>query len=92
VGSSGRLPSGEEVSGPVELVQILRQRKVQFSRCMAEKMLTYAIGRGLSYYDRCAVDEILDRLNRNDYRFSELVLGIVQSKPFLKRRGEGDRE
>ncbi|MFP6763752.1 MAG: DUF1592 domain-containing protein [Planctomycetaceae bacterium] len=92
VDSSGRLPSGEEFSGPVELVQILRQRKVQFSRCMAEKMLTYAIGRGLSYYDRCAVDEILDRLNRNDYRFSELVLGIVQSKPFLKRRGEGDRE
>jgi hypothetical protein len=92
VDSSGELPSGEKFSGPIELVQILKQRKKQFSRSLAEKMLTYALGRGLSYYDRCAVDEILVRLNENNYRFSELVQGIVHSKPFQKRRGDGDRE
>ena len=92
VDSSGELPSGEKFRGPIELVQILKQRKKQFSRSLAEKMLTYALGRGLSYYDRCAVDEILNRLSQNNYRFSEVVQGIVHSKPFQKRRGDGDRE
>ena len=73
-------------------MQILKQRKKQFSRSLAEKMLTYALGRGLSYYDRCAVDEILNRLSQNNYRFSEVVQGIVHSKPFQKRRGDGDRK
>jgi len=92
IDSSGELPSGEKFSGPIELVKILKSRKTQFSRALTEKMLTYALGRGLSYYDRCAVDDILKRLSRGDHRFSELVLGIVHSRPFLKRRGEGDRE
>jgi len=92
IDASGELPAGDKFNGPVELVQILKARKRQFSRALAEKMLTYALGRGLSYYDRCAVDDILKRLSRNDYRFSELVLGITHSRPFLKRRGEGDRE
>lgn len=92
IDSSGELPTGEKFNGPVELVRILKQREKQFSRALAEKMLTYALGRGLSYYDRCAVDEILEQLSRNNYRFSELVLGIAHSKPFLKRRGDGDRK
>lgn len=92
IDSSGELPTGEKFNGPVELVRILKARKDQFSRALAEKMLTYALGRGLSYYDRCAVDDILKELNRKNYRFSELVLGITRSKPFLKRRGDGDRE
>lgn len=92
IDSSGELPTGEKFSGPVELVRILKGRSREFSRSFAEKMLTYALGRGLHYYDRCAVDEILTRLESNDYRFSELILGITQSKPFLERRGDGDRE
>lgn len=92
IDSSGELPSGEQFSGPVELVSILKGRSREFSRSFAEKMLTYALGRGLHYYDRCAVDEILTRLEANDYRFQELVLGITQSKPFLQRRGDGERE
>jgi hypothetical protein len=55
---------------------------------MADKMLTYALGRGLEYYDKCALDEITARLAKNDYRFSELVLGVVKSTPFQKRRGD----
>lgn len=92
IDSSGVLPSGEKFNGPVELVQILKARKDKFSRALAEKMLTYALGRGLSYYDRCAVDDILKQLSQNNYRFSEMILGIVHSKPFLKRRGDGDRK
>ena len=53
-----------------------------FTRCLAEKMLTYALGRGVDQADRFAVEEIVRRLARNEYRFSELVLGIVESEPF----------
>ncbi|MDA0282944.1 MAG: DUF1592 domain-containing protein [Planctomycetota bacterium] len=91
IDSSGKLPSGEAFSGPAELVRLLKGRRAEFARCLSEKMLTYALGRGLEYYDRCATDVILKRLNDNDYRFSELVLGIVTSKPFQKRRGDGER-
>ena len=92
IDSSGELPTGETFSGPTELVQLLKKRRAEFARCLSEKMLTYALGRGLEYYDRCATDAILKRLNNNEYRFSELVLGIVTSKPFQKRRGDGERE
>ncbi len=88
IDSSGTLPSGETFRGPVELVRILKERREQFARCLTEKLLTYALGRGLEYYDRCAVDTILARLRTKDYRFSELVTGVVHSKPFLMRRGE----
>jgi hypothetical protein len=92
IDSSGVLPSGDKFDGPTELIQILKTRKKQFSRCLSEKMLTYALGRGLEYYDRCAINEILDRLDRKQYRFSQLVIGIVNSRPFLNRRGDGERE
>ena len=48
-------------------------------------MLTYALGRGLEYYDRCAVDEILEALDKDDYRFSTLIVGVVKSEPFQMR-------
>jgi len=89
---SGKLPAGDTFAGAAELVGLLKNRRADFARCLSEKMLTYALGRGLEYYDRCATDEILQRLNTNNYRFSELVLGIVTSKPFQKRRGDGERK
>jgi hypothetical protein len=85
---SGELPSGESFSGALELVQIVKERREQFCRCLAEKMMTYALGRGLNYYDRCAIDQIYERLDENELRFASLVEGIVLSKPFLERRGE----
>ena len=54
-------------------------------------MLTYALGRGLEYYDRPAVESITKELARDDNRFSALVLAIVNSIPFELRRGEGER-
>ena len=51
-------------------------------------MLTFALGRGLEYYDKCAVDDLVRALEYNDYRFSSLVTAIAQSDPFTKRRGK----
>jgi mono/diheme cytochrome c family protein len=87
VDSSGTLPSGESFRGPKELKTILKAHTPEFTRCLTEKMLTYALGRGLEDYDRCAVEEIVKSLRSNRYRFSALVLGIVRSDPFQKRRG-----
>jgi hypothetical protein len=51
-------------------------------------MLTYALGRGLEYYDKRTIDNIVTRLKKSNYRFSELVQGIVTSLPFDMKRGE----
>jgi len=83
IDASGTLPSGETFQGPEELRRILKRRRQKFARCLTEKMLTYALGRGLQYYDRCAVDQIVIALDRADYRFLTLVLGIVTSDPFF---------
>jgi hypothetical protein len=91
IDASGGLPGGVEFDGPPELIAILKTaRRQQFSRCLAEKMLTYALGRGLESYDRCAVDKIIEGLEKNDYKFSALVTGIVQSEPFQLRSSKGD--
>jgi hypothetical protein len=86
VDSSGTLPSGESFRGPAELKAILKARSGEFTRCLTEKMLTYALGRGLDDYDRCAVDQIVKSLAANRYKFSALVLGIANSEPFQRRR------
>jgi hypothetical protein len=85
---SGTLPDGKSFKGPAELKQILKGKKELFSRCLAEKMLIYALGRGLEYYDRPTVDRINAALAKNDYRFSTLVTEIVKSDPFRLRRGK----
>lgn len=86
VDASGTLPTGESFRGPAELKAILKARKREFARCLTEKMLTYALGRGLEESDRCTVDRILKDLESNGYRSSVLARGIVLSDPFLKRR------
>lgn len=85
VDPSGVLPGGQTFNGPDELREIMREQKEIFVRCVVEKMLTYAIGRGLEYYDRCTVDDIMVVLKSNDYKFSTLLLEIVKSDPFQNR-------
>ncbi|MGN6547885.1 MAG: DUF1592 domain-containing protein [Aureliella sp.] len=81
--SGGTLPDGTQVRDPGELIGHLRHvQSDKFARCLTEKMLTFALGRGLEYYDKCAVDKILAELKRDDYRFSTLVSQIVLSDPF----------
>jgi hypothetical protein len=86
---AGELPDGKSFKGPKELKAILKGKDKEFRRCLSDRLLTYALGRGLESYDKCAVDQIADDLARNDYRFSNLVVSIVKSEPFQQRRGSG---
>jgi hypothetical protein len=83
---SGDLPSGESFKTPRELRAILVAHNDEFIRCLTEKMLTYALGRGLEYYDKCATDRIAAAVHKADHRFSTLIEEIVMSVPFQKRR------
>ena len=87
--TSGVLPSGDSFAGPAQLKSILSGQLDDFARCLTEKMLTYALGRGLESYDQPVVDEIVRGLAEDNYRFSRLMDEIVKSKPFQMRRGEG---
>jgi hypothetical protein len=84
---AGVLPDGKSFKGPKELKTILKGKEKEFRKCLADRMLTYALGRGLESYDKCAVDQIDDELAKNQYRFSSLVISIVKSEPFQMRRG-----
>ncbi|HEV3338900.1 MAG TPA: DUF1592 domain-containing protein [Pirellulales bacterium] len=85
IDASGELPDGSAFKGPRELKAILKQKKDDFVRCLSAKMLTYALGRGLEAYDRCAVDDISAAVAQGDYKFSALIHAIVSSDPFQKR-------
>jgi hypothetical protein len=86
---SGTLPGGQSFAGPRELKAILKARQDDFVRCLAEKMLTYGLGRGVEYYDKGAVSDIVAAVRQNDYRFSSLILAVVHSGPFQKRSSQG---
>ncbi|MEO8495054.1 MAG: DUF1588 domain-containing protein, partial [Planctomycetota bacterium] len=93
VDAVGELPNGGKFDGPAELADYLRDNmQEEFVRCMAEKMLTYALGRGLEYYDQCAVDKIVEELKHNEYRFSSLILGVVRSDPFQHQGAKRSNE
>jgi mono/diheme cytochrome c family protein len=87
IDASGELPNGEEFDGPAELVAILSRQPKPFAEALTSKLLTYALGRGLERYDRRTVKEIAARLPARNYRFSALVLEIVNSLPFQQQRG-----
>ena len=90
VDSSGELPGGLRFESPAELKKILRENNGdQFARCLIEKLLTYALGRGLERFDTPAVNEIQREVADNGYRFSSVIAAIVQSVPFQMRRQEG---
>ncbi len=89
IDASGQLPGGIKFDGPAGLKQYLKGKKELFTKCLSEKMLTYAMGRGLENYDRCNVDAIIKSVSKNDFKFSSLVMAVVESDPFRKRRGEG---
>jgi hypothetical protein len=88
VDSSGVLVSGETVNGPIELKAALLKKKELFLKHLTEKLLAYALGRGLEYYDTPAVYQIITELGRENYRSTALVLEIVNSFPFQWRRSE----
>jgi cytochrome c551/c552 len=79
---SGTLYNGTKVDGPVALRKMLASHQDVFVGVMTEKLLTYALGRGVQYYDMPAVRKIVQDASANDFRFSSLVLGTVESVPF----------
>ena len=85
IDAAGELPSGEKFRGVKELREyLLSAGKQKFAQCLAEKLLTYSLGRGVEYQDLCAIQKITAAVEKDQYRFSRLVVEIVSSDPFLK--------
>jgi hypothetical protein len=85
---TGKLPEGQAIDGPAGLKRVLLGQKNDFTRCLVEKMTTYALGRGLGRADKCTVRDIVESAEKNEYRVSSIILGIVKSEPFQKRKGK----
>jgi hypothetical protein len=83
---SAKLPDGQTFAGAEELRKILVARKADFIRCLTEKMMTYALGRGVEFSDRITVRKIGENLAKQDFRLSAMVGEIVKSYPFRYRR------
>lgn len=86
IDASGGLPDGTEFEGVSGLEEALIERPELFVGTMVEKLLTYGLGRGVEYYDAPAVRQILRAARKENFRFSSLILGVVNSKPFQMRR------
>ena len=87
IDASGILPDGTRFQGPVELQRVLIESKSEeFVNTVTEKLLTYALGRGVESYDAPAIRSIIREAAPDDYRWSSLILGIVKSTPFQMRR------
>ncbi len=86
IDASGVLPDGRKFSGATEFRTLLSQHPEQLATTLTEKLLTYAVGRGLEYYDMPVVRKVVREAARNDYRFHSIVLGIINSYPFQMRR------
>jgi len=85
IDASGVLLDGTQVDGPRQLRQALLAQKTQFIQAVTDKLLTYALGRGLEYYDAPTVRAIDRSAAANDYRWSSVIAGIVKSPAFQKR-------
>jgi mono/diheme cytochrome c family protein len=82
---AGTLADGSQVNGPVELREAILSRPNAFVTVVTEKMLTYALGRGLEPSDMPVVRKIVKKAAQNDYRLSSIVMGIIESAPFQMR-------
>ncbi|HEY1342688.1 MAG TPA: DUF1592 domain-containing protein [Bryobacteraceae bacterium] len=87
IDASGALPGGAKFEGPAGLTRLLQTTyRDDFVRTVTEKLMTYALGRGLEYYDQPAVRAVMRQAARDDYRMSALIAAIVESVPFQDRR------
>jgi hypothetical protein len=88
VDASGTLPDGRTFNGPSELRRALLAQMPDFAQNVGQKMLIYALGRGLSRYDKSVVREITGKLAASGYPFQSIIFEIADSLPFQQRRGE----
>ena len=86
VDAGGALPDGTPLHGVAELRAALLKHPDTFARTLSQKLLIYALGRGLQAYDQPVVRGIVRDAAAQDYRFSSFVLGIVESAPFQMRQ------
>jgi hypothetical protein len=90
IDTTGEFPTGESIRNPGDLIRVIRDNKSErFVRTLTEKLMVYALGRGLEYYDRCAVDKVIAAAATEDYRMQSLIYYIVISDPFQRK---GTRE
>jgi hypothetical protein len=92
VDASGTLPRGKDFRGPGDLKKILSEDRDAFTRTLCDKLLTYALGRGLERSDRPFVRQIASHTAADGYKFTTLITEIVKSAPFQYRRGEGAKQ
>lgn len=91
IDTAGELMTGEKFANAHELSRVLAtERRGDFHRALVEKLLTYALGRGVEIFDAPTVDRLVDRAGKKGGGLRDIVVGIVESVPFQKRRGEGD--
>ncbi len=88
VDASGKFPNGKQFNGPAQMKGLLTDNLPEFTRCIAEKMLTYALGRGVESFDRITVQNLVRDTAQHGYKLQSVVLGIVHSAPFGQRSGQ----
>jgi hypothetical protein len=86
IDSSGVLPDGTKFDGPAGLREVLVSKREMFVETVTERLLTYALGRGVEQYDRPVIRKIVRGTASDDYRWSSIILSIVNSAPFQMRR------
>lgn len=89
VDATGALPDGRTIEGVSGLRTLLVSRREQFVRTVTEKLLAYALGRGVEYYDMPTLRQIVRDAANTEYRWSSIILGIVESRPFQMRTRKG---
>ena len=92
VDPGGSFPNGKSFSTPAEMKALLHDNMPEFTRCLTEKLLTYALGRGVEAFDRRTVQDLVKQTAASEYRFQSLVTAIVHSAPFQQRRGENPKQ
>lgn len=92
IDANGALMSGEKFSGVAELRKVLMARKAEFARGFTSRLLSFALGRGLEFYDRPTVNELMKTLDKEGYRVQPLIIGIAKSFPFRYKRNQPIQE
>jgi len=88
IDASGEMPGGRKFDGAAGLKRLLlEEKKDEFIHNLISKTMTYALGRGVEYYDECAIQAVKIEMEQSDYRFSSMIRAIVHSEPFQKRGG-----
>jgi hypothetical protein len=88
IDATGALPNGVTFTGLEGLRDVLISRQQQFVGTVAERLMSYALGRGIEYYDRPALRRLVRETAVDGFRWSSVIMGIVSSTPFQMRRAE----